>query len=197
MVSLFLKIFRQTILLIVIFALFACSTSPLSIQLQPNLPESQSKTTLTNKSIWQIGSQDYRIAQYLVAVIEGDGVATLVNDSQSSRLTIEHALQQQWQNNGLTLSKQSDHKINIQLIELLATITQGPLSYSIDSNIILRVNLSTTSKGFSKTYKSHSTKERSFSADIKTTSEQLNIQLSKLLNEVVNDPQLNTKLQQL
>ena len=93
--------------------------------------------------------------------------------------------------------KSSKNKINIQLIKLLAKVEQNTLTHNIDSKMIIKVELSTKSKIFSKTFTSRFTKEGPFNVDIKKTAEQLNIQLSQLLNEIIQDPQLNAKLQQL
>ena len=177
--------------------LIACSTPPLSMQLQPELAANQPSRPLTNKADWGIGSQDQRIAQYLIEITKGEGAATLVNESQSSRLIIENTLQQQWSKNGIRFTADSTDKINIQLIKLLTKVEQNPLSHKINSTIVIKVELSTKGKVFSKTFRSRFTKEGPFSADIKKTGKQLNIQLSQLLTEIVQDPQLNAKLKQL
>ena len=196
MVYLLLKKIRQTTLIICTILLVSCST-PISIQLQPELPANQTALPLTNKTAWKIDSQDQRIAQYLIEVTKDEGAATLINGSQNSRLLIENILQQQWSKLGLKFNDNSADKINIQLIKLLAKVEQNTLTHNIDSKMIIKVELSTKSKIFSKTFTSRFTKEGPFNVDIKKTAEQLNIQLSQLLNEIIQDPQLNAKLQQL
>lgn len=197
MINLFLKNIRQSILLISPLLLVACSSTPISMQLQPELSSGKAAATLTSKTIWQINSQDHRIAQYLIEVTKGEGAATLINESKSSRLIIEKALQQQWSKHGLRFNTNSADKINIQLIKLLAKVEQKTVAHDIDSEIAIKVKLSTKKQIFSKVFTSHLTKEGAFTANINKVSEQLNTQLSQLLNEIIQDPQLNAKLQQL
>ena len=197
MVYLLLKNFRLTILIISTLLLVACSTSPISMQLQPELSSNQAAVPLTSKTIWEINSQDHRIAQYLIEVTKGEGAATLINESKSSRLIIENTLQQQWSKRGLRFNTNSTDKINIQLIKLLAKVEQKTLTHNIDSKIVIKVELNTKKQLFRKIFTAHLTKEGAFTANIKKVSEQLNIQLSQLLNEIIQDPQLNVKLQQL
>ena len=197
MIYLILKKISQSTIIMSIILLVGCATPPVSIRLQPNLAMNQATHPFTNKTAWEINSQDHRIAQYLIEVTKGKGVAILVNESQSSRLIIENTLQQQWHNHGLNIKTNSADKINIQLIKLLVKVQQDPVVHNIDANIIINVELKTENKVFSKIFRSHSTKEALFSADIKKTGKQLNIQLSQLLSEIVQDPELNAKLQQL
>lgn len=192
-----MKSMNRIILVISSILLIACSTTPLSIKLQPTLPQIQADASPISQRIWQISSQDYRIAQYLIAITKGDDAAILVGDSQNTRLTVEKTLQQHWLNNGLEFTLQSSNVINIQIIELLAKIKQNSLSYDIDSNVVIKVNLATQGNSFSKVFKSHATKEAPFTASIEKTGQQLNTQLSELLNEIAKDPELNTKFQQL
>jgi uncharacterized lipoprotein len=196
-VYLFFKNIRQTALIISAFLLVACSSTPISIQLQPELSTKQPTELLTSQTSWQIASQDYRVAQYLIEVTKGEGVATLVNEAQSSRLIIENALQQKWHQSGLKLNDLSTNRINIQVIELLAKVKQKTFAHTIDSNIVINIQLQTNDKVFNKTFTSHAAQEAPFTANINKTGQQLNIQLSQLLNEIIKDPELNVKLQQL
>ena len=196
MIYLLLKNIHKAILFISSFLLVACSTSLVSMQLQPELSSTQT-APLTSKVVWEISSQDLRIAQYLIEVTKGEDAATLINESQSSRLIIENALQQQWSKHGLIFTANSTDKINIQLIKLLAKVEQNTLTHNINSTIVIKVKLKTKNKIFSKIFRSRFTKEGPFAADIEKVSEQLNVQLSQLLNEIIQDPELSAKLQQL
>lgn len=197
MVYLLLKNIHKVILFISSLLLVACSSSPVSMQLQPELSSLQTASPLTNKIVWEISSQDRRIEQYLIEVTKGRNAATLINESQSSRLIIENALQQQWSKHGLRFSADSTDKINIQLIKLLAKVKQNTLTHNTHSKIVIKVELSTKNKIFSKIFSSRFTQEGVFAADINKISEQLNVQLSQLLNEIIQDSELNAKLQQL
>lgn len=184
----------RTILIISAVLLMACSASPSSVQMQPEVSVKQTEQ-LQGDLTWRIGSQDQRIAHYLIEIVNGDNAARLINESRNSRAITEQVLQNQWIKQGLVIQADSPNIIDIQLIKLLAEVEQNSLSYKLDSNIIITVKLYADNKIFSKTFKSRFAKEGAFTADVKKVSEQLNDQLSQLLNEILQDSELNDKLQ--
>lgn len=196
-IHLLLRSTRKTILIISTVLLTACSSTPASIQLSPKLSVAQTAQPLQSKSGWSIGSQDQRIAHYLIEISSGDDAATLINESQSSRLIIENNLRKQWLKEGLTYQADSPSKIEIQLIKLLTKVEQKNLTYENQSKIVINIKLRTENKIFSKTFTSRFTEEGIFTPEIKKLNTQLNTQLSQLLNEIIKDPELNAKLQQL
>ncbi len=197
MIDLLLKNIHRTLFIIAPLLLAACSSSPISMQLQPELALTQTSEPLISQSSWGINSQDHRIEKYLIEVSKGEKAATLINESQSSRLIIETALQQQWHKQGLRFNAESSNNINIKLIKLLAKVEQKTLTHHIASKIVIKVELSSKKQTFSKIFTLQSSKKGIFSANIDKVGEQLNIQLTQVLNEIIKDPQLNAKLQQL
>lgn len=179
--------------------LFACTSTPTSLALAPQLDENITINESTSKSIWLLNSKDFRSARYLIAISSGDDVATLINESTSSRLAIAQTLQTHWVKQGHRFNKkeQNNNQIEIQVIKLLAEVEQGSVSHETDINVVLKVQLSTSEKTFSKTFRSHYEEKSPFSADIEELTMQLNTQLSQLLDQVVQDPELNAKLLQL
>ena len=186
---------RSSIILCVVL-LTACSSIPASVQLRPELSVVQKTQSLQGKSSWNIGSQDLRIAHYLIEISSGDGVATLINESKSSRLIIEKSLRKQWIKEGLTYQADSPAKIEVQLIKLLTQVEQKKLTYKTHSKVVINIKLRTENKIFSKTFTSRYTEEGLFMPGIKNLNAQLNTQLSQLLNEIIKDPELNAKLKQ-
>lgn len=179
--------------------LTACATAPTSLQLTPELENNTSIKKAESEHTWALNSDDFRTARYLIAISSGDDVATLVNESASSRAIIEKTLQSHWSQKGLhfTDKKNNPYKVQIQLIKLLAEVEQGTLSHESDINVVIKIQLSSDKKTFSKTFRSHYEEKSPFSADINALSEQLNTQLSQLLNQIVQDKELNAKLLQL
>jgi len=193
-IYLLLKKINQILLIMCSCLLVACSTSPLSITLHPELSATPVNNSSMSQRNWRLFSQDFRTAQYLILVTEGEGVATLVNDAQNSRLVIEQALQQKWTESGLKLNPQSANKITIQLIELLSNVKQASFSHTVNSTITLNVRLETPNTIFNKIYTSNAAEKAPFSVNLKKTGEKLNTQLSLLLDQIINDPELNAKL---
>ena len=196
MIPSFFKNIRTCILITSTTLLISCASPITSIQLQPTLLAPDQGTQLANKEAWDIMSQDYRVEQYLIEVINGRKAATLINESKSSRLIIEDTLKNQWQKEGLNFALNSPNQITIKIVKLLASVKQTTVSYSTDSNVIINVQLKTQDKLFNKVFKSNFRKEGPFGVDIDATAKQLNTQLSELLNQIINDPELNNKLQQ-
>lgn len=195
MLHLFFKNTLQAFLLSSVTLLFACS-APTSIKVQPTLSVRQTDEALPSTLEWSLSSQDQRIAHYLIEIIKGDGAATLINESQSSRLIIQNALREQWIKQGLSFASDSTNKIDIQLIKLLAEIKQNSLTFENNAKIVINVQLQTENRIFSKIFTSHYREKGLLIADSKQINAQLNKQLSQLLNEIIQDPEVNARLQQ-
>lgn len=187
------------LLLLSTLLLTACATPPNSLQLAPQLDDTSITTQVKSAHSWQLTSQDLRTARYLIAISSGDDVATLVNESSSTRAIVEQTLQAHWLKQGHTFSTDSanNYQIDIQLIKLLAQVEQGAVSHESDINVVLKVQLSNAHTTFSKTFRSNFKEEAPFNASVDKLTEQLNTQLSQLLNQVVQDSELNAKLLQL
>lgn len=187
-----------TLFLSILF-LSACSNTPSSLQLTPKLDENIKKTEIKSNKQWLIASQDLRTERYLIAISAGDDVATLINESSSTRSLIEKTLQAHWAKQGhqFTNKSSNQYQIDIQLLKLLAVVEQSTMSHETDINLIIKVQLKSNATTFSKTFRSHYEEKAPFSASVKDLSELLNTQLSQLLDQIVQDPELNDKLLQI
>ena len=164
--------------------------------LEPELVNAEKQLSFDSDLKWSLSSQDQRIAHYLIEISTGDDVAILINEQKSSRLVIQQALNEAWLALDLSFTEESIYKIDVQLIKLLAEVEQSSFSHQVNSNIVIRIQLSSDQQKFNKTFKSHFYSKKQFTANNANISEQLNTQLSQLLNEIVQDPELNSKLQQ-
>lgn len=179
-----------------VFFLVACSHPPQnSIALQP-LPINVPDTSLQSDLIWQLTTTDKRIAHYLIAISDGDDVATLVNEKTNTLALIENRLQTAWGKQQLNINtqKKNSNNIDIQLIKLLTKVQQNTLSYELKNTIKIKINLTSTQQHFSKTFTQSFTKTGAFKVKINDLNESLNAQLSILLNSIIHDPELNLKL---
>lgn len=190
---------KLSALLLSALFLSACSSTPSSLKLTPELNKNIIINEVQSKYQWLITSKDLRTARYLIAISSGDDVATLVNESTSTRLTIEKLLQAHWAKQGyrFTDKKDNSHQIEIQLIKLLAEVEQGTVSHESNMNTIVKIQLLSNKRTFSKTFRAHFEEKSPFNANIESIATQLNTQLSQLLDQVVQDPELNDKLLQL
>ncbi|MEI6897932.1 MAG: YajG family lipoprotein [Psychromonas sp.] len=205
------------LLLLSILLLSACSSTPSTVQLSPQLTPTNMTQQVKGDHSWLLSSQDMRTERYLIAISSGNDVATLINESSSSRAIIEKTLQTHWLKQGLTFSNRStstsnngsansdnstsrnteSYHIDIQLIKLLAQVEQSAINHESDINVIIKIQLRSDTRTFSKTFRSHYQEKALFSANTVTLAEQLNTQLSQLLDQIVQDPELNAKLLKL
>lgn len=192
-----LKIYFKSLFIIVsLFTLISCASLPTDISISPELDLQKAAYTFTNKKAWQVDSQDLRVARHLIEIVDGNNVAQLINEQQSLRLLVESNLTRAWVSNGLKVQKVSDYKVDIKLIKALATVTEATLSYDVASQMIIKIELSHQGNTFVKLFRSNKQWEAAFSTDAVDITKQLNAQLSLLLNQILEDQELNTKLQQ-
>lgn len=186
-------------LILSILLLSACSNTPSSLQLTPKIDENITATSIKSNKQWLIGSQDLRTERYLIAISSGDDVATLINESTSTRALVEKTLQAHWIKQGhlFTHKNSNNDKIEIQLLKLLAEVEQSTMSHETDINLIIKVQLKSNDTTFSKTFRSHYEEKAPLNASVNDLTEQLNTQLSQLLDQIVQDTELNDKLLQL
>lgn len=186
-------------LLLSILFLSACSSTPTSLHLTPQIDENITTTNITSDKKWQLISQDMRIERYLIAISSGDKVATLINESTNTRKLIEQTLKAHWSKQGHQFSNSNinGYQIDIQLLKLLAEVEQKTLTHETNINLVIKVQLKSEATTFSKTFRSHYEEKALFSASVDDLTQQLNMQLSQLLNQITQDPQLNDKLAQL
>lgn len=187
-----------TLFLSILF-LSACSSTPSSVQLTPQIDANSVKNQVEVNKQWLLNSQDLRAQRYLIAISSGDDVATLINESVSTRSVIEKTLQTHWATQGHQFTSRSinGYQIDIQLLKLLAEVEQNTVSHETDINTVIKVQVKSGKTTFSKTFRSHFEEEAPFSPSIDGLTTKLNTQLSQLLNQIVQDPELNAKLQQL
>ena len=183
-------------MLTLLLTLASCASLPTDININPELDLEKNAYTFNKSDTWKIGSQDLRVARHLIEIIDGDNVAKLINEQQSLRLLVEKSLTQAWINNKLKVNKSSEHQVNIKLIKALATVTESTLSYDVDSQMVIKVELNYQGKNFVKLFRSNKQWDAAFSTSAAGITEQLNVQISQLLNQIIQDPELNSKLQQ-
>ena len=183
-------------MLTLLFTLASCASLPTDININPELDLEKNAYTFKQSDTWQIASQDLRVARHLIEIIDGDNVAQLINEQQSLRLLVEKSLTQAWINNKLKVNKSSEHQVNIKLIKALATVTESTLSYDVDSQMVIKIELNYQGKNFVKLFRSNKQWDAAFSTSAAGITEQLNVQISQLLNQIIQDPELNSKLQQ-
>ena len=187
---------KKTLLISSLLTLISCATVPTDINIIPDLDLKVGTYSFNNDNVWQIGSQDLRVERHLVQIVDGDKVAQLINEHQSVRLLIEKNLSEAWANNKLNIVNQSDYKIDIKLIKALATVEEAAVSYEVKSEMVIKIQVTHQGNIYVKLFKSNSQWEGPFTASISRITKELSVQLSELLNQIVQDQELNDKIEQ-
>lgn len=187
---------KTLILLISVLSLAGCAQTPSSIPLNPQLSLTLPKENYHNLQPWQIQSQDLRVAKHLIEIVDGDKVAKLINEQDSLRLLIENNLRKSWTEKQLKTASKSDFKVNIQLVKALSTVTESTLSYDVNSDMMIKVQLQHQGKTFVKLFQSTETWNAAFSTSVSRINTKIENQLSQLLSDIVQDNELNGKLNQ-
>ncbi len=190
-----LKSIRFITPIFVLLFLFSCSSVPNTMQVDPEISTGKNPPVIDSNHIWSLSSQDRRIAHYLIEISTGDGPATLINEADSSHRIIKQTLDNEWQAQGLITSSSSDYNIDLQLIKLLAKVKQSSYKHEINSEVVIKIQLSGNNKIYNKTFNSSAVSEAPLNANSKKISKQLNTQLSQLLTEIALDPEIKAKLE--
>ncbi|TEW54371.1 hypothetical protein E2R68_08850 [Psychromonas sp. RZ22] len=191
----FATYFKPSLIIATLLILMGCSTIPADLNINSKQPLETGTYQFSNPHAWQINSQDYRIARHLIEIVDGDNVAQLINERQSLRVLVENNLKQAWITNKLKTANVSDYKVDIRLIKALTTVTEGAVSYNASTQMIIKVQLTYQDKSFVKLFRSNNQWEAPFSTNVSRIREELNKQLSQLLNQIIKDQELNDKLQ--
>lgn len=186
---------QKTLFISSLLTLISCAVIPTDINIIPDLDLKAGTYTFTNQNAWQVDSKDLRIERHLVQIVDGEKVAQLINEHQSVRLLIEKNLSDTWLNNKLKIADQSDYKINIKLIKALATVEEKTVSYQVKSELILRIQVVHQGNIYVKSFKSNNQWEGPLTASIPRITKEMSAQFAELLNQIVQDEELNDKLQ--
>lgn len=187
---------KKTVIITALFTLIGCSSVPTDININPELNLALGQHSFNSELTWQVNSQDLRVARHLVQIGDDDEAAQLINEQQSLRLLLQKNLTNAWLGNKLKITPQSDYKIDIKLMKALATATEAVLTYEVKSQLIIKIQLTHQGKKFVKLFRSNNQWKAPFSTDVTRITEELNTQLSELLSQIVQDEEMNARLQQ-
>lgn len=170
----------------------ACAKPPTSIVLAPNfVPAIQPQISRGVVDLQIIDQRNYRH----VLQLSGKGAETnLINASQQPKLLVSEALTQQLKQQGYSFSPTAKHMMTVNIEQMLISLSQHSFKYTSKSNIVLSVQITngtaTLNKKFTATGQSHGP----LTADIAVLERQFNQQLSNLVVEIAQDPQVTQYL---
>ncbi|MGY5450292.1 YajG family lipoprotein [Agarivorans sp. MS3-6] len=171
-----------------LLGLSACSSTPQQVQLTPQI---QLDGVPQHSIIAAIKSQDLRPNRFLISIHQqGEEQAELIASGDNLRQTIELQLSAAWQQQGLGFVPESPNTITIDILELASEVEESSVKHTASSTMRLKVTVDTPHKTLAKQFRSTHTNEGAFSVNVNKQAVAMSQQLSELLTQIVNDPQL-------
>ena len=171
-----------------VLGLSACSSQPQQVALTPSIEVNDSAQ---HSIIAAIKSQDLRSNRFLISIHqEGEEQAQLISSGNNLRQSIEQQLSSAWQQQGIGFVPDSPNLITIDILELANKVEESSVKHTASSVMRLKVTIDTPQKTLSKQFRSTHTNEGAFSVNVSKQSEAMSQQLSELLTQIANDPQL-------
>lgn len=171
-----------------VLGLSACSSQPQQVTLTPSIEVNDSAQ---HSIIAAIKSQDLRSNRFLISIHqEGEEQAQLISSGNNLRQSIEQQLSSAWQQQGIGFVPDSPNLITIDILELANKVEESSVKHTASSVMRLKVTIDTPQKTLSKQFRSTHTNEGAFSVNVSKQSEAMSQQLSELLTQIANDPQL-------
>lgn len=161
---------------------------PQIITLNPLLPEFN--PLLTTYAPFQLKVRDYRPANYIVSIADGDKVAVLIRNQESIRGLVKKRLNQALLEQGKVTLAHHDNQLIVDIIKLRTEIEQNPNDFTLSTQVQLHASLLIDKKlQLTKQFKSQQVQTR-----IKLTQEDLSqaldLHLSNVLQQIIRHTEL-------
>lgn len=169
--------------------LFACSSTPSNIIVSPDLMGLSSNIKYSNKTI-NLSVQDLRNSQHIVQILQKDKAAELINSQESLTGVIQTTLSKQLAKQGLMMNSSSSNQLDVNLVKAVITVNQTIFKYDTDTEITLSVQLANGEHTLTKNYRRTGKSNGPLSPDLAVLGRDFNQQLTKALNQLVNDPEI-------
>ena len=168
--------------------LSACSSNVKHLVIAPEVFTS-ANTSLTAKSV-NISTNDLRPGQHLLQILKKDQAAEIINSQAALAQIVANTLTSAYKSSGAQVSPAGKNVLNITINNALINVNQTLLNYTASNMIVLSISIDNGEKTLTKRYRSSGKNEGPLKADIAVLERDFNQQLSKLIYNIVNDPQL-------
>lgn len=177
------NIITVTTAVLVISLLAACQSAPEPVALNPQLT-----TSATGDRI-SLHVRDQR-AQNHVMRLETDQTAEFATADPSLASLISDRLGERW-----TIVDNANAQLEVTIVDALFVIKQGSLRHDTVHNIRLQTTLTTPETELSTTFRGSRESNGPLRADIKRIEREFGVLLADVLNDLVNDDSLTTRIQ--
>ncbi|OKY26919.1 YajG family lipoprotein [Thalassotalea sp. PP2-459] len=171
----------------------ACSTTPNAFIVTPQL-HLQTNTHYSGQHA-SVAVEDMRTAHHVLEIIKDDSAAHIVTSRTPLQTDIATAFSAGLKKSGLDVSPTSENQLRLVINQAKITVEQSLSKYASRSVIRLTAQFSGGEKTLTKTFNSTTTSNGILKADMAVLERDFNQQLSSLLTQVVQDPELQQFVQ--
>lgn len=137
-----------------------------------------------------ISTNDLRTAQHVLQIIkEGEGAKLLTSQSSLAGI-IDTSVKSAFKKAGAQLTPMANNSVTININNALINVNQSMMKYTANNVIALSVVINNGTETLTKSYKTSGKSNGPLQADIAVLERDFTQQLSKLLANIVTDPQL-------
>lgn len=183
-----LKAFVHPTFLSFIVILSACSSNVKHLVIAPDILTTN-HSLLSNQSI-NITTSDLRTAQHMLQIIKEDQAAQLITSQSSLADIVDKALTAAYKKSAAQVTPAGKNVLNVVINKALINVNQSMMKYNANNAIELSISIDNGEQTLTKSYRSSGKSEGPLQADIAVLERDFNQQLSKVIANIVNDPQL-------
>lgn len=180
--------FKKVFFILSIFMVTACVNAPTEIKLQPQVVNTQGKVYQTQSAKMSI--VDNRHSTHLVEVLTNNEKSKLINSATPLKSVLNSQFKKELSDQGLNFNNDSVVSVQLNVERARTYINQDIFDYRANTIIKLRVNVENPEQTLSKTFTLRATSRGPLTANIDQIQQDFNIQLSKIIIQVLEDDQL-------
>tara|TARA_B110000116_G_C16770301_1_gene552969 strand:- start:211 stop:780 length:570 start_codon:yes stop_codon:yes gene_type:complete len=187
-----LKTVKSIALTLLLASIVSCSVAPTHLIVSPQVSLSPSNQ-LSGKEA-QLNVEDMRTSTHIIQILEEDEAAIILSSEQRLEDIIQAILASQWQQHGLSLDNSAGNKITVTIEKAIISVAQESVSYSTQSEIIIKVSIDNTKQTLTSSFKNRAHSEGALNADVAELEREFNQHLSTLIKQILTSKDIKTFL---
>lgn len=176
-----------SVVFIVLF-ISACASKPTTIKLAPKVTNHPSTIYANHKG--KVLVNDLRKNVHIVEVLSADGPPKYINTNSSLKNVLQKHFSTQLATQGMRVTKDALVIVQFNIERARTYVNQDVLDYRSNTIIKIKVHVENPIQTLSKTFTLRATTRGALTADIDELEQDFNVQLAKLINQVIEDDQL-------
>lgn len=173
-----------------ILLIAGCANEPTAITLNPTVTN-QSGQIYKNLSA-KISVNDLRSTAHIVELLSAEDPSTLIGTTSSLREVLVTKFSSEMTSQGINVADKSDIQVEFNVERARTYVNQDVLDYRANTIIKLKVKVENPVQTLSKTFTLRATTRGALTADIDELQRDFNVQLAKLILQVLEDQQLQS-----